>query len=245
MATTLIFPTKAELVDAAADQLIGAIADAIGARGVALVVLTGGSNGIALLETLRERHAEIDWTKVELFFGDERFVPADDAERNVRQAAAALFDHVAIDPARVHAMAPSDGAFGDDIDAAAAAYAAELAEVSSGEPSPQFDVHLLGMGGEGHINSLFPHTAATAETARTVVSVERTPRSRRRAGSRSPCRPSTGRARCGSWWPARTKPTPSRRASPGRRRPDWPCASAHGTEDTVWFLDSAAADQLS
>lgn len=244
MATTLIFPTKAELVDAAADQLIGAIADAIGARGVALVVLTGGSNGIALLETLRERHAEIDWTKVELFFGDERFVPADDAERNVRQAAAALFDHVAIDPARVHAMAPSDGAFGDDIDAAAAAYAAELAEVSSGEPSPQFDVHLLGMGGEGHINSLFPHTAATAETARTVVSVEDSPKPPPRRISLT--LPAVNRSRQ-VWFlvAGEDKADAVAAGVTGAPAADWPCAGAHGTEDTVWFLDSAAADQLS
>lgn len=244
MATTLIFPTKAELVDAAADQLIGAIADAIAARGVALVVLTGGSNGIALLATLRERSAEIDWTKVHLFFGDDRFVPAADADRNVGQAAAALFDHLDIAPAHIHAMASSDGAFGDDIDAAAAGYATELAAVSPGEPSPQFDVHLLGMGGEGHINSLFPHTAATAQTSKTVVAVEDSPKPPPRRISLT--LPAVNRSRQVWFLVAGADKADAVAAGVnGAQAADWPCAGAHGTEDTVWFLDSTAAAQLS
>ena len=65
----------------------------------------------------------VDWSRVDIFWGDERFVPGDDPERNEKQARDALLDHVKVDPARVHAMAPSDGEFGDDVDAAAAAYA--------------------------------------------------------------------------------------------------------------------------
>ena len=98
-----------------------------------------------------------------LFWGDERYVPEDDDERNDKQAREALLDHVDIPAANVHAMPASDGEFGDDLDAAALAYEQVLAaNAEHGEPAPNFDVHLLGMGGEGHINSLFPDTAAVA-----------------------------------------------------------------------------------
>ena len=92
-----------------------------------------------------------------LFWGDERYVPEDDDERNEKQAREALLDHIDIPAANVHAMPASDGEFGDDLDAAALAYEQVLAaNADDGEPAPDFDVHLLGMGGEGHINSLFP-----------------------------------------------------------------------------------------
>ena len=111
-----------------------------------------------------------------LFFGDERFVPADDDERNEKQAREALIDHIDIPAANVHAMPASDGEFGDDLDAAALAHEQVLAaNADEGEPAPDFDVHLLGMGGEGHINSLFPHTPAVRETTRMVVGVDRLP----------------------------------------------------------------------
>ncbi len=117
----------------------------------------------ACSSTCGEHGDAIDWSKVHLFWGDERYVPADDDDRNDKQAREALLDHIDIPAANVHAMPASDGEFGDDIDAAALAYEQVLAAIADdGEPAPDFDVHLLGMGGEGHINSLFPHTPAVA-----------------------------------------------------------------------------------
>ena len=128
-------------------------------------MLTGGGTGIGLLKRVGERGEEIDWSKVHLFWGDERFVPADDDERNDKQAREALLDHIDIPAANVHAMAASDGEFGDDLDAAALAYEQVLAaNADDGEPAPDFDVHLLGMGGEGHINSLFPTRPRSGKT---------------------------------------------------------------------------------
>lgn len=92
-----------------------------------------------------------------LFWGDERYVPEDDDERNEKQARAALLDHIDIPARNVHAMPASDGEFDSDLAAAALAYEQVLAaNAESGEPAPDFDVHLLGVGPEGHINSLFP-----------------------------------------------------------------------------------------
>ena len=135
-------------------------------------MLTGGGTGIGLLKRVGEHGDTIDWSKVHLFWGDDRYVPEDDDERNEKQAREALLDHIDIPAANVHAMPASDGEFGDDLDAAALAYEQVLAaNADDGQPAPDFDVHLLGMGGEGHINSLFPDTPAVRETSRLVVGV--------------------------------------------------------------------------
>ena len=78
------------LVAAAGDRLVSAIASTIEEHGTASIVLTGGGTGIGLLERVRERAGEIDWAKVHIYWGDERFVPSDDDERNDKQAREAL-----------------------------------------------------------------------------------------------------------------------------------------------------------
>jgi 6-phosphogluconolactonase len=92
---TSIHSTAADLVEAAATRLIDVIAAAQRERGVARVVLTGGSNGIALLRALASRAGEINFPALHLYFGDDRFVPADDADRNAGQARTALLDNPA------------------------------------------------------------------------------------------------------------------------------------------------------
>ena len=111
----------------------------------------------------------VDWSRVEIFWGDERFVPSADPERNEKQAREALLDHVPVDPARVHAMAASDGEFGDDVDAAAAAYA----DIVDGRDG--LDLVMLGMGDEGHVASIFPESPAVYDT-RSVVAVRNCPK---------------------------------------------------------------------
>ena len=162
----VVYANPGLLAAACAARLVTKLVDLQAARGSASLVLTGGGTGIAILEQLRHSPARdaIDWARLDLYWGDERFVPADDPERNEKQAREALLDHVPVDPARVHAMAPSDGEFGDDPDAAAAAYADVLAANARPEdhgPVPTFDVMLLGLGGEGHTASIFPESPAT------------------------------------------------------------------------------------
>ena len=100
------YANTAALVDAAGNRLIGAIVDAIANRGQAQIVLTGGGTGIGMLSNLAETD-RIDWSKVHLYWGDDRYVPEDDDERNDKQARAALLDRVGIPAANVHAMAAS------------------------------------------------------------------------------------------------------------------------------------------
>jgi len=80
------YPDTAGLAAAAGDRLVAAITSAIAARGKALIVLTGGGTGIGLLEHVRAHDAPVDWSKVHLFWGDERFVPAAADERNMAMA---------------------------------------------------------------------------------------------------------------------------------------------------------------
>ncbi len=243
MTETLVFDDKSELVSTAAQRFVDVVTAAQRERGVAHVVLTGGSNGIAILAALAANSGEIDWSNVELYWGDDRFVPDEDPERNVGQARDALLAHVPVDPAKVHAMAASDGPFGDDIDAAAEDYARILSELSTGGVAPEFDLHLLGMGGEGHINSLFPHTEATAEISKTVVAVTDSPKPPPRRITLT--LPVVNRSRAVWFLVAVADKAEAVAAAHGGADPaDWPCAGAHGTAETVWFLDDAAASHL-
>ncbi|MGB2922652.1 MAG: 6-phosphogluconolactonase [Mycobacterium sp.] len=235
------YSDSAELVAAAGDRLVGAIIEAIAARGVAAIVLTGGGTGIALLKRVGERSDEIDWDKVHVYWGDERFVSADDDERNDKQAREALLDHVGIPATNVHAMAATDGEFGDDLNAAAQGYAQLLDE--SFEAGPEFDVHLLGMGGEGHVNSLFPDTAAVRETERLVVGVTDSPKPPPRRITLT--LPAVKRSR--EVWlvvSGAGKADAVAAAVGGADPVDVPSAGAVGREATVWLLDEEAASKL-
>ena len=161
--TVAVVADKDVLAAAVAARLVTRLADAQALRGRASVVLTGGGVGIAALAAVRSSpaRAAVDWRKVDVWWGDERFVAADDPERNERQAREALLDALDLDPARVHPMGARGGPDGDDADAAAARYADELSRAAPADHDvPPFDVLLLGMGAEGHTASIFPESPA-------------------------------------------------------------------------------------
>ena len=140
---------------AVAQRVAELAAQAIAARGVFHVALAGGETPRRCYEKLR--HLPVDWTHVQVYFGDERCLPAGDAGRNDRMAREALLKHVAIPPDNVHAIPAELGAR-----VAAARYAAVL------ENAAPLDLVLLGMGEDGHTASLFPGNPATDSTAATV-----------------------------------------------------------------------------
>jgi 6-phosphogluconolactonase len=232
------------LVAAAGERLIDVVDAAIAARGRALVVLTGGGNGNRLMRFLATESARIDWTKVHLFWGDDRYVTEDDDERNEKQARAELLDHIDIPARNVHAMPAADGEFGNDLAAAALAYEQILAaNAEPGDPAPNFDVHLLGVGPEGHINSLFPDTPAVRETTRMVVDVEDSPKP-------PPLRitltlPAIQRSREVWLLVSGAEKAEAVAAAVGGANPvSIPAAGAIGREHTVWFIDTGAASEL-
>lgn len=245
MSTTVeVFPDSDSLVEAAGRRLVETIAAAVATRGRAQIVLTGGGNGIGLLKYLRAHADQVDWSKVHLFWGDERYVPLADGERNEKQAREALIDHIDIPSSNVHPMAASDGEFGSDLAAAALAYEQLLAaNAEPGAQVPNFDVHLLGMGPEGHINSLFPDTAAVRETTRMVVPVDDSPKP-------PPQRitltiPAIRRSR--EVWllvSGAAKGEAAAAAIGGAQPVDVPAAGAVGLETTLWLLDEDAAAKL-
>lgn len=165
-----VLPDKEQICREAAEQFVRLARAAIAARGRFLVALSGGSTPRRLYELLADEPArgQVDWSKVQFFWGDERCVPPDDPQSNYRMAHEAMLAKLPLAADQVHRM-PAER---PDRDAAARDYQAEIARVfgaDSNSPPPPFDLIHLGMGPEGHTASLFPHTPALNETGRWVV----------------------------------------------------------------------------
>ncbi|HEX2876883.1 MAG TPA: 6-phosphogluconolactonase [Polyangiaceae bacterium] len=146
-----------DLPVAAAARVADELTRAIAARGQASLALAGGTTPKATYEALAG--LPLDWARIDVFFGDERCVPADHPDSNYRMAKAALFDRIAIPSERVHRM---QGELADR-DLAAKNYEAQLPE--------RLDVVVLGIGEDAHTASLFPGAAALSEEVRRVLPV--------------------------------------------------------------------------
>ncbi|MBK4346851.1 6-phosphogluconolactonase [Lacisediminihabitans changchengi] len=172
----LVHADKQSLAGSLAARFITKVVDLLDAQHDVNVVLTGGSVGTAVLEAINESSARdsIDWSRVNLWWGDERWLPAGDPERNETQARAALIDHVGVIESNVHPFASSDGPL--TLDGAAEEYATELSVAADGGAHPRFDITFLGVGPDGHVASLFPDHPGIQVTDATVVSVRNSPK---------------------------------------------------------------------
>ena len=230
------------LVHARADDVAEALAARLMARLTELqrdaltpqVALTGGRIATKAYERLGTEggSSAVSWSRVGLWWGDERFVPADDADRNARQALTALAG-LPLDQEQVHPM-PASGD-GLDLDAAAEAYDAELGETT-------FDICLLGMGPDGHVASLFPEHPSSYADGRVI-------------GVRSSPKPPPERIsltlevinRSAEVWFCVTgsdKAAAARMALSGAGPIQVPAAGVRGRERTLWLMDRDAAAQL-
>lgn len=223
------------LTHAVAARFITRLVDVQSSGGVAQVVLTGGRIAAAVYRTVAESPARsaIDWRRVEFWWGDERFLPEGDPERNETQARDALLSHVDVDPARVHPM-PADT--GQGAEAAAEAYAAELAAAGS----PTFDVLMLGVGPDGHVASLFPGYSQLKVTDVAAVAVHDSPKP-------PPTRisltfPQLDRAH--EVWFVVSGEDKAEAVGQALSGGDVPAAHPKGLDRTLWLLDEAAARQL-
>jgi len=235
------------LARAVAARLVTRLVDAQSARGSASAVLTGGGIGMAVLEELRESPARdaVDWRRLDIWWGDERFLPSGHPERNETQARLALLDAVPTATERVHPMPPSDGSDDDDAEAAAERYSVALKAAARPEDHgdvPAFDVLLLGVGPDGHVASIFPGAPA-AYDERSVVAVRGAPKP-------PPTRLSLTFEAINSatevWILAAglEKAPIVGLALGGAGRVQVPAAGVRGRGRTLWLLDRAAASQL-
>ncbi|GAA0935512.1 6-phosphogluconolactonase [Actinocorallia libanotica] len=176
----LVHPDAELLAAGVAARLVSRLIEVLAEKESASVVLTGGGSGLAALAAVAADPARdaVDWSRVDFWWGDERFLPEGDPERNETGAREALLDRIPVDPARVHVMRGPDGPDGDDADASAARYAAELAAAAPGRTPavPAFDVLMLGVGPDAHIASLFPGHPEVHERSRTAVGVHDSPK---------------------------------------------------------------------
>jgi 6-phosphogluconolactonase len=169
MRTIDVVPDGAALARAGAEQFVAAAGRAIAARGRFAVALSGGSTPRAM-HTLLAGEAfdrRLNWSRVHLFFGDERCVPPDNPESNYRMARETLIDHVPVPAANVHRLRGEDDPAG-----AAADYEADLRTFFGVSAAPRFDLIFLGMGDNGHTASLFPGQPAVHEQVRWVVAAD-------------------------------------------------------------------------
>jgi 6-phosphogluconolactonase len=244
----VVEPDAEHLARSVAEALVARLAAAQTLHGTASVVLTGGGIGTAVLEHVAGLAAEpvretVDWTAVEVWWGDERFVPASDDQRNEKGARRALLDAVGVPAERVHVMPPSDGEFAEPEDAADW-YAAQLAAAApEGRSLPRLDVLLLGMGPEGHVASIFPESPAVRDD-RPVVAVRDCPKP-------PPTRVSLGFAAINAaeevWLLVSGEgkaPAVAAALTGGADAVQLPAAGVHGVRATRWLLDRAAASKL-
>jgi 6-phosphogluconolactonase len=227
------------LAEAVASRLINRLADAQAQRGEASIVLTGGRIAKLVYKDVLESpiRSVVDWSKVDFWWGDERFLPAGDPERNETQAREAFLDRLLIDPARVHPMAASDAV--DTPEEAAARYAAELATAAGGEGVPAFDLLLLGIGEDGHVASLFPGNPAL-EAEGSVVGVHDSPKPPPERVSLT--MPAINAA--AAVWIIASGEGKAAAVDEALSRRELPAGRVEAQGHTKWLVDKAAASQL-
>ena len=152
-----ILADPAAVADAAAELMIATAAAAIRDRGRFTLALAGGSTPELAYTRLAtpENSTHIDWRRTELWFGDERLVPPDDARSNFAMVQRSLLVAVPIPPENIVPIATDQGSAA----ACAEAYADRLSQrfqLARPGPPPRFDLILLGLGDDGHTASLFP-----------------------------------------------------------------------------------------
>ena len=246
-----VLDTADQLAWTVTAKLLEVVVTAQRARGTASLLLTGGRVMKQVLTALSSEagpREAIDWPHVDIWWGDERWVPSgtpgaegrNDVEFDPVVAA------VALDPARVHRM-PGSQDFASPEEAAhayATALAASAHERGEDGPVPHFDVALLGVGEDGHCASLFPGHPATGVTDASVVAVYDSPKPPRvRLSLTFPALDSAEQI----WFVTAGdgKADAVKAALSGGSRPtEVPSSAPRGRAATRWLIDAAAASAL-
>ncbi|WP_377642744.1 6-phosphogluconolactonase [Oryzobacter terrae] len=237
--TVVVHPTRQSLADAAAARLVVAVVDAQAARGVAHVSMTGGSMGSEIVRSLAASpaRAAVDWSRVHVFWGDERWLPAGDPDRNDTQNDEAGLASLGLDPDHVHRVPGPDATA--SAEESAEAYSATIRAVDGGA----FDVMVLGVGPDGHIASLFPGHPASGTTDAIAIAVHDSPKPPpTRVSLTLECLERSREV----WFlvSGADKADAVRRGVEGAPFETTPAAHVHGEERTLWLLDADAAGEL-
>jgi 6-phosphogluconolactonase len=236
-----VHESATELATSVAGALLRMLTVRQAAGGVPQVALTGGTIADRIHREIARLApgGEVDWSRVDFFWGDERFVAPDSDDRNAKQAREAFLDSVGVDPARVHEI-PST----TDAESAAAA-ASDYAETVRGIGSGRFDLVMLGVGPDGHVASLFPGFPQLLVDDAIAVGVTGSPKPPPERVSLT--FPALNRAEA-VWFVV----TGSDKAEAVGRalaaRPpgvhEIPATGVRGRVETIWFLDRDAASQV-
>jgi 6-phosphogluconolactonase len=238
-AAVVVHPSKQSLADAAAARLVTALLDAQAQGREPHVCLTGGSMGSAIIASLAALPARdaVDWSRVSAWWGDERYLPAGDPERNDTQNDEAGLGDLGLDPARVHRVpGPETSESAED---SAAQYSAAVRGGGGGE----FDVMILGVGPDGHVASLFPGHPAQLTTDEIAVAVHSSPKPPPdRVSLTFECLRRSTRV-----WFLVAGADKAQAVANGVRgaTPDVSSAAqVHGSAQTLWLIDAEAAADL-
>lgn len=232
-------PSPSRLVTLTGGRLLTAVLDAIAARGEAHVALTGGSMGSAVVAALADHPAQdvVDWSRVHFWWGDERFLPAGDADRNDAQNDDAGLRSLTSDPQNVHRVPGPDAV--DSAEEAARRYEEELRTRGSGT----FDIVLLGVGPDGHVASLFPGHPMQQDSSGTAVAVHDSPKPPPTRVTLTAERLSRSRQ---VWFvvSGEDKATAVAKGVSGAPPAQDSTGLVRGQERTLWLVDEAAASDV-
>lgn len=236
----VVHPGKQPLADAAAARLVTALVDALAQKPEVQIALTGGSMGSAIIASLVKVPARsaVDWSRVRVWWGDERYLPTGDPDRNDTQNDAAGLTELGLDPQKVHRVA------GPDTTRSAEQSAQQYGEALREHGTGAFEVVVLGVGPDGHVASLFPHHEAQRITGAVAVAVHDSPKPPPdRVSLTFECLERTRQV----WFLVSGSDKADAVAaalSPGADPWDVPASGPKGTDVTVWLVDQAAASDL-
>ena len=243
----LVHPDVDALIAAVAARFLTKLTDLLDEYTAVNVVLTGGTaggTGVQHAIATSPMRGAIDWSRVHFWWGDERFVPKADPDRNEVQAHEALLDHIPVPPENIHPFPASDEV--PDIDDAAAVYAEELkahADPALRLTVPRFDITFLGVGPDGHIASLFPEHDVQIDDDRLVIADRNAPKPPpARLSLTLPVLNSSHRI----WLvlSGAEKASALGLALAGASAIEVPAAGAQGRRRTVFFVDQEAAEDV-
>jgi 6-phosphogluconolactonase len=236
-----VHPSAADLATAVAGAFLRLATVRQAAGEVPQVALTGGTIADRIHREIARLgpDSDVDWSRVEFFWGDERFVPPDSDERNARQAREAFLDAIGADPARVHEIPSTADA--ETVEAAATAYAETVRSVGSGS----FDLLMLGVGPDGHVASLFPGFPQLHVDDAIAVSVTGSPKPPPERVSLT--YPALNRSET-VWFVVsgadKAEAVGRALAAQPPGVDEIPATGVHGLAETIWFLDRDAASQV-